>query len=687
MPSSAERLDAVVGGIGDPHPPRGAIDGDAAGSVELAVARVRRGVARVGRDVARLPQVRAVGAEALDAMVERVRDVDRPGGVDGDALGARDVAGAAAGDAPGRGGRAVRGEGLHAVVRRVGDGDAARRVVGHRGERAREPEVADLGAELAPRALEGEAREVEGLHAVVVVVGHVELARLARVDADVVGEAELRGADPVGAELANVGAVGQELDDAVVVVVGHEHVAGAGVDGDALGEVEAVVVERVRARARRAVAVQAPDRGGRGHVDDVARPAGGQHRVARIARRAALEPEGLDAVVVLIGDVGHRHVGRGRLRDGDPARARVVAQAQLPGTLARAPPRRQPLARGRREDLDAIVLGVQHVDVAGAIGGQAAHDADAPELAGVGVAAELAQPCARAVEALDDRAVLVGDEDRARARAVGDGLREAQHARSRRGRLAQGRGLHVALGPGAGAGVGSPDGDGDCGDDGDGRALGHARAVPVSRPRPPRRPRCTGSMPRRASRRPLADRPPGPARCADALAQPAQAVAGPVAGQGLRVARAVVDHLDVDRAGAAADEHVHRCPGGVAQRVGQALAHDPIDGLDRRCRQPLARALEPQGDVEAGPGRPRDQLLDEREVGRVPDRVVVGQQRHQLGHVALGLPRGAGDGVERLARQFRVDRRDALAGPGLHDHHADRVRDDVVQLEAIRARS
>jgi hypothetical protein len=99
--------------------------------------------------------------------------------------------------------------------------------------------------------------------------------------------------------------------------------------------------------------------------------------------------------------------------------------------------------------------------VAGPIGGQAADDADAPELARVGVAAQLAQRVAATVEALYDRAVLVGDEDRAGARAVGDRLREAQDARARGRRLAQCRGLHVALRAGARAGVGRRGGDGD----------------------------------------------------------------------------------------------------------------------------------------------------------------------------------------------------------------------------------
>ena len=264
--------------------------------------------------------------------------------------------------------------------------------------------------------------------------------------------------------------------------------------------------------------------------------AGRQHRVAGIARGVAVQPEGLDAVVVLVGDVGHRR-GRGRrLRDGDPARAGVVAQAEPARAGAGAPPSGQPPPRGRLEDLHAIVLGVQDVDVAGAIGGQAADDADAPELGRVGVAAQLAQPRARAVEALHDRAVLVGDEDRARARAVGDGLREAQDARPRGGRLAERRGLHVALGAGARAGIVGRAGDGD---DAAMAATSRPRAMLVpypsaSRP-PPRRPRRTGSARPRASRRSRAGRPPGARRRPHALAQAAQAVAGPVPGQGLGV--------------------------------------------------------------------------------------------------------------------------------------------------------
>ena len=257
----------------------------------------------------------------------------------------------------------------------------------------------------------------------------------------------------------------------------------------------------------------APLGGRRGRGDHVASGrAGRQHRVAGIARGVAVQPEGLDAVVVLVGDVGRRRHGGGGLRDGDPARAGVVAQAEPARAGAGAPPRGQPPPRGRLEDLHAIVLGVQDVDVAGAIGRQPADDADAPELGRVGVAAQLAQPRARTVEALHDRAVLVGHEDRARARGVRDGLREAQDARPRGGRLAQRRGLDVALRAGARARIAGREGGDDRGDGGDEQGTGHPRAVPVSSRPPPRRARCTESAPRRASRRSPAARPPGARR-------------------------------------------------------------------------------------------------------------------------------------------------------------------------------
>ena len=117
----------------------------------------------------------------------------------------------------------------------------------------------------------------------------------------------------------------------MVVVVGDEDVARAGVDGDPLRVVEAAVIRLVGARARRAVAERPPAQRRGGHCDDVPRPrAGRQHRVPGIARGVLVQAEGLDAVVVLVGDIGHRGIGRGGLSDGEPARAGVVAQRNCP---------------------------------------------------------------------------------------------------------------------------------------------------------------------------------------------------------------------------------------------------------------------------------------------------------------------------------------------------------------------
>ena len=66
--------------------------------------------------------------------------------------------------------------------------------------------------------------------------------------------------------------------------------------------------------------------------------------------------------------------------------------------------------------------------------------------------------------------------------------------------------------------------------------------------------------------------------------------------------------------------------------------------------------------------------------GAGPIARLVAEQRDEPPHVLLGLAGGAGDRLEGLGRRLGVARREALAGAGLHDHHADRVGDDVVQL-------
>ena len=83
---------------------------------------------------------------------------------------------------------------------------------------------------------------VELDHAVVDVVGHVHVA--GRVEGDAVGEAELARAAAVGADRALEGAFGVEFLDAVVVVVGDDHLAFVGRDPAWVGELAGAAARR-----------------------------------------------------------------------------------------------------------------------------------------------------------------------------------------------------------------------------------------------------------------------------------------------------------------------------------------------------------------------------------------------------------------------------------------------------------
>nr|WP_187369506.1 hypothetical protein [Baekduia soli] len=153
-------------------------------------------------------------------------------------------------------------------------------------------------------------------------------------------------------------------------------------------------------------------------------------RRARRRQRRGVEHEALDAVVALVGDVDDRRGPRRGLGDGEAARAdpragrRIAADQVEDRAVAEA---RQVAAVVGGEDLDAFVLGVEHVEVARAVDGQAADHPQPAVLAARRAAAEAQarEPVGR--EGLHDARVLVGDEDGAPARADGDGLREAEH--------------------------------------------------------------------------------------------------------------------------------------------------------------------------------------------------------------------------------------------------------------------
>jgi hypothetical protein len=158
--------------------------------------------------------------------------------------------------------------------------------------------------------------------------------------------------------------------------------------------------------------------------------------------------------------------------------------------------------------------------------------------------------------------------------------------------------------------------------------------------------------------------------------------AGARAGAGeRRIARGgCVGDLDRERVVIAADVHGDCGAGGVAQGVGQGLLDDVVGGLGERGRETLALSVEAHSHVEPAARRAGHELVDQGEVGRGAARGLVAEERDESTHVLLGLARGARDRVERVRGRLRVAGRQTLPGACLHDHDADRVGDDVVQL-------
>jgi hypothetical protein len=246
------------------------------------------------------------------------------------------------------------------------------------------------------------------------VVGHVHVPR--GVEGDAVGKAELPRPAARRAHAALEFSAGRELLDAVVVVVGHQHLARVRGDAARVGELS------------RAGALRAP-----------------------LQRFAAAERESLDAIVARVGHVHvfarHRHAAAGGLGVilGGPER-------ELPESAAPVAPRGQEVPV-RVELLDAIVLGVHHVHVPR---GVRSEPADRPELAvAAAVGAPLAQIGAGGAELLHDIAQLVGHIHVARG-VQRHGLGEAQDRfralpHDRRGGVgAGGSGARARAGFGAG---------------------------------------------------------------------------------------------------------------------------------------------------------------------------------------------------------------------------------------------
>ena len=156
-----------------------------------------------------------------------------------------------------------------------------------------------------------------------------------------------------------------------------------------------------------------------------------QLRWAGRSQRGGVEDEPLDAVVALVGDEHDRRRARRCLPHGDPARADATARARHRAARqvedARVAERRPKRAVGGVEDLDAVVLGVEHVDVPAAVDRHAADDPQSAGLPPAGPRAEREPERPIRIEGLDDPAELITDEDRSAPGREADRLGEAEH--------------------------------------------------------------------------------------------------------------------------------------------------------------------------------------------------------------------------------------------------------------------
>ena len=152
-----------------------------------------------------------------------------------------------------------------------------------------------------------------------------------------------------------------------------------------------------------------------------------------------------------------------------------------------------------------------------------------------------------------------------------------------------------------------------------------------------------------------------------------------------RRAGAVVADLELERAGRVAQRHLGARAAGVLERVGERLLHDAVRATGRRPAA-AARALALDGQLTGNPARrtcsTSTSTCARPGCGASSSRVAVAAQHaEQPAHLGQRL-RG------RPARSSRAPRASlgwsavehVAPRPGLDDHHADVVGDDVVQL-------
>ncbi len=121
----------------------------------------------------------------------------------------------------------------------------------------------------------------------------------------------------------------------------------------------------------------------------------------------------------------------------------------------------------------------------------------------------------------------------------------------------------------------------------------------------------------------------------------------------------------------------------MLERVGQRLLHDAVGGELERGRERALVAGHEQLDLEAALSGLADQLRQLCKVGL--RREIVGllrtaEKAEQAVELEDGLAARVLDRAQHLHRLLRPALQHAAGGAGLDTHHADVVRDDVVQL-------
>ncbi|HEY2938505.1 MAG TPA: hypothetical protein VGJ27_01700 [Gaiellaceae bacterium] len=154
--------------------------------------------------------------------------------------------------------------------------------------------------------------------------------------------------------------------------------------------------------------------------------------------------------------------------------------------------------------------------------------------------------------------------------------------------------------------------------------------------------------------------------------------AGSVAGTG-----AVVRDLELEVVLPVAHDHSRPGRPGVLERVRKRRLHDPVRREIDAGRQLGRGTFEHDLDGQARGFHLGEEGVELRKARLRREReLVVARSQHpeQAAHLLERLVACALDHGERFLRFGRLGLEDFLAAARLEDHHADRVRDDVVEL-------